>query len=107
MSGGEDMNQGVQELLTRANELAQEVAELKAWQSKYKEAAELWDALEAKDSQQVTEAILIAKIVDFEQSGPEGTVVSASYTDGCDWVNQLGLMAAWQLITNSDGVEKA
>jgi hypothetical protein len=86
---------------------ALQIQELEAWKAKYREAAELWEALEAKDSQQVTEAMLIAKLVDFEETGPAGTVVSASHTDGCDWVNQLGLVAAWQLITNSDGVEKS
>lgn len=72
---------------------AAKIVELEAWQAKYREAAELWEALELRDNDQVTDATLIAKIQDFDTGYVN---VSTSSSDGCDWITQLGLFEAWR-----------
>lgn len=53
------------------------------------QAEELWEALDLRDNDQVTDAVLIAKVADFED-GATALVIAA--TDGVDWVTQLGMI---------------
>lgn len=78
---------------------AAQIQELLAWQAKYREAAELWEALNVGNNQHVDKALLIAKVIDFEKGG--GPSITASVTDGVDWVDEWGLIASWQAISNS------
>lgn len=73
--------------------LAAECQELLAWKTRYAEAADLWDGLDLHPNDQVTAATLIAKISDFD-TGFVNVATAAS--DGTDWVEQLGLFAAWK-----------
>lgn len=68
---------------------ALEIHDLEAWKRKYTEAAELWDALELKGNQQVKDAVLIGKIVDFERNIVS---ITMSVTDGVDWMDQIGII---------------
>lgn len=65
----------------------------------YREAIELWDALNIKPGYYVDKAILIAKLINFEKSGM--VVITASVTDGVDWVDEWGLVSSWQAISYS------
>lgn len=78
---------------------AQQIGELEQWKAKYREAAELWDALEIKNNQQVDKALIIAKLVDFSRPGPP--LISSATTDGCDWVDEWGLISSWKAISYS------
>lgn len=82
--------------------LRKEIAELRDWKRKYTEAAELWDALELRQGQQVKDAMMIGKIVDFEKGI---TSISLSNTDGMDWVDQLGLLEAARLASTQSPLE--
>lgn len=53
------------------------------------QADDLWAALELATNDQVTEAVLIAKVADFENGG---TSLALSATDGVDWITQLGMI---------------
>lgn len=64
-------------------------AELDEYKAKYREAAELWDALELRDNQHVASATLLAKVQDFENNT---VAISTAATDGCDWIDQIGLI---------------
>jgi hypothetical protein len=80
---------------------AQQIQELLAWKSRYMEAAVLWDSLETQDNDQIVEAVLIAKLHDFDKGL---TQVSISSTDSVDWIGQLGLIAAAKLISDQTPV---
>jgi hypothetical protein len=80
-----------------------ELAELRAWKVKYREAAEMWDSLELRDNDQVTDAVMIAKVSDFE-SGSVTTITGT--TDGTDWVTQLGLFEAWKGMNIETRIER-
>ena len=77
---------------------AQMIQEFEAWQQQYREAAELWDALGLKPNQQVTEAVLIGKLANFDAGG---TTLSIANTDSCDWVTQLGILEGALVIIKS------
>lgn len=62
------------------------------------EADELWKALELRDGDQVVDAILVAKVADFEHGG---TGLSIAATDGVDWVTQLGILRGATLLTEA------
>jgi hypothetical protein len=53
------------------------------------QADDLWTGLDLRSNDQVTEAILIGKIADFETGG---TALSLAATDGTDWVTQFGII---------------
>lgn len=55
------------------------------------EAEALWGELNLQDNDQVTDAVLVAKITDFQRGG---VAVSMSATDGLDWVTQFGMLHA-------------
>jgi hypothetical protein len=61
------------------------------------EAEELWEALDLKPGDQVVEAVLIGKLVNFETGR---TVISLAATDGVDWVSQGGLLWAAQRVVD-------
>lgn len=65
----------------------------------YREAVDLWKALQIGKNQHVDKALLIAKVVDFDKGG--GPLITASVTDGVDWVDEWGLIASWQAISNA------
>jgi hypothetical protein len=65
-----------------------QIQELEAWRAKYREAAELWDALELKNNQHVVGAILIAKGKDFVTGN---VVMTTARTDDVDWVDKIGM----------------
>lgn len=69
--------------------IAGECVELKAKLDRYREAIELWDALELLENQQVASATLMAKVQDFENNT---IAISTSATEGCDWIDQIGLI---------------
>lgn len=74
---------------------AQKIEELLAWQSKYREAAELWEALDVSDGQMVASAVLIGKLMKMEGTDEErAPTVSIAATDDVDWMNQLGIIDA-------------
>jgi len=83
---------------------AARIGELEAWQTRYKEAAELWDALELKKNDQVTDALLIARVADFEKGG---TALSMSTTDGVDWIIQLGMIHAAEMVMQADDPQRS
>jgi hypothetical protein len=83
---------------------AGQVQELLDWQRRYRTAAELWDALVLDDNDQVTEAVLVAKVADFARGG---TAVSLGATDGCDWVIQLGLLHGALQVMDANPPERA
>lgn len=73
---------------------AQQIEELKAWQRKYTEAAELWDALEPSPDQHVVSAVLIGKMVKLTGDTVEDRApsISISATDDVDWMDQMGII---------------
>lgn len=75
---------------------AQQIGELLSWQQKYREAAELWDALDIENDDQVLEAVLIAKLGNFEKGRVE---ISISASDSIDWIGQLGLLEAARVMS--------
>lgn len=79
------------------------IQDLESWKAKYREAAELWDALELRDNDQVTDATLIAKIQDFDAGYVN---ISTASSDGCDWITQLGLFEAWRGICIETRIER-
>lgn len=79
--------------------IAGKCVELEQWQHKYAEAAKLWDDLELKDNDQVTEALILAKIVDFNEGG---TGLGIGCTEGLDWIGQLGLLSAAERMVAKD-----
>lgn len=81
--------------------LAGKCMELERWKAQYAEAAALWDSLDTKDSDQIVEAVLIAKLHDFDKGL---TQVSISSTDSVDWIGQLGLISAAKLISDQTPV---
>ena len=80
------------------------VQELQAWRSKYREAAEMWDALELEENQQVTQVVMIAKIADFD-SGYVNVGMSAS--DGVDWIDQVGLIETARIMSYQKSIVRA
>lgn len=82
-----------------ARHLAEQIVELQAWKDKYVEAAKLWDDLELEDNDQVVEAVILAKIIDFKEGG---TGVGIGYTTGMDWIGQLGLLSAAEKMVAKD-----
>lgn len=66
------------------------------------EAQALWKELNLHDNDQVTDAVLVAKIADFKRGG---VAVSMSVTDGVDWVTQLGMLHAGLGIMNQNSYD--
>lgn len=60
------------------------------------EIADQFRALELREHDVVVEAVLVAKVKDFE-TGSSG--ISMSATDGVEWVCQLGMLRAAEIIT--------
>ncbi len=56
--------------------------------------------LDLDEHQQVTEAMIIAKIVDFGTDSP-GTYLVLSCSKGLDWIAQRGLMSTAQLMLDA------
>lgn len=83
--------------------LEKELDELRAWRLRYTEAAELWDALELRDNQQVASATLLAKVQDYENNM---VAISTAATDGCDWIDQIGLINTALVIINQTQITK-
>lgn len=54
--------------------------------------------LDVRDGQQVTEALVIAKIADFADGG---TALVLGISDGLDWIAQRGLLSAAQIVLDS------
>jgi hypothetical protein len=69
----------------------------------YSEAQELWDAIEPGPKDQIVEAVIVAKLVDFERGI---TSISMSATDGVDWVGQLGMLHGALKIMNQSPLER-
>lgn len=69
------------------------------------EAEDLWNALELREGDTVVEALLIAKVVNFEKGGPPN--ISTSSTDGLDWIQRAGLVETARDLFKSTGFEKA
>lgn len=67
------------------------------------EAEDLWVALDLRENQQVLEAVLIAKVSDFDTGI---TSISMSNTDGVDWIDQVGLIGAAKIIISQAPIEK-
>lgn len=61
---------------------------------------ELWASLELGPHQQVVDAILLARVTDFDQGG---TLLSMAGTEGADWIVQLGLIEAAKLLITRAG----
>jgi hypothetical protein len=66
-------------------------------------ADELWSSLELEDNDQVVDAVLIAKVADFERGG---TAISIGATESCDWVTQLGILHAALQVMSDAGTEQ-
>lgn len=64
---------------------------------------ELWAALQLQKNDQVTDAVLLARISNFEDGT---TSISTGATDGCDWVTQLGIMHAGLLVITQAPLQK-
>ena len=63
------------------------------------QVAELVAALDLKEHDYVIDAVLLARVKDFDS----GVVaLSISTTDDVDWVVQLGIIDAAQIITTKD-----
>jgi hypothetical protein len=92
-------HEAIAKLTKEVAEQKHELEELRAWKVKNMEAAELWGALQIGNNQHVDKALLIAKVVDFGKGG--GPMITASVTDGCDWVDEWGLISSWQAISNA------
>lgn len=69
-----------------ARRMAGELIQL---QQKYKEAMELWDALELEPGDIVLDAVLVARSQNVDR---EGTCISLAATDGVDFSRQLGML---------------
>lgn len=83
--------------------IAGKCMELEQWKAKYREAAELWEALELTNNQQVIGGVLLAKVKDFD----DGVVsMSMSNTDDVDWVDQIGIMRVCTLIMENSPIER-
>jgi hypothetical protein len=57
--------------------------------------------IDLEPGQQITEVVIIAKVVDFSSGN---TAVGLYKSQGTDWVGQLGLMAAAQQIIDAGSV---
>lgn len=88
-----DETESVEDALRRTSK---QCLELQAWQQKYREAAEMWDALELDENQQVAQAVLIAKVTDFESGHVN---ISMSNSDGVDWIEQVGLIETARIMS--------
>jgi hypothetical protein len=66
------------------------------------DAQELWDALEPAPGDQIVEAVIVGKMVDFERGI---TSLSIAATDGVDWVGQLGMLHGALKIMNQSPLE--
>lgn len=66
-----------------------------------REALELWESLDVRKSDQISGAVLIAKLYDFEQGLAQ---ISISATDGVDWVDQIGLISAAATMSAQDPI---
>lgn len=87
-----DFTERPEEALRR---VAKECLELQEWKRKYQEAAQLWDALEPEEGQQVMSAVLVGKLVKFDESDQSHfPFVSIAATDGVDWMDQMGILDA-------------
>lgn len=60
---------------------------------------ELIDALNLKQHDFVLEAVLIAKVKNMEDAG---VAVSVSATDDVEWISQLGMLRAAEIVTTQD-----
>lgn len=60
---------------------------------------ELVDALNLNEHDMVIEAVLVAKVKDFDTGA---TGISMSATDDVEWVSQLGMLRAAEIITTRD-----
>ena len=101
--GEEEVTDGTERPEDTVRRLAMELQELEAWKRAYQPAAELWDSLELERNDQVTEAVLVAKISDFDKGG---TAISMGATEGCDWITQLGVLHAAIQIMNNETPER-
>jgi hypothetical protein len=71
------------------------IQELEEWQRKYQEVAQLWEALEPAEGQQIVSAVLVGKLVNFSAEGEDAFPrVSISATDDNDWMTQMGILDA-------------
>lgn len=86
-----------------ARRFAHRVVELEAKLSRYREAIELWDALDLRENQQVVSATLLAKLQDFENNT---VAISTAVTDGCDWIEQIGLINTAMIIVNQTNITR-
>lgn len=77
--------------------------EFEAFKQRYREAIELWDALELRENQQVSSATLLAKLTDFERNT---IAISTAATDGCDWIDQIGLINTALIMINQVRISK-
>lgn len=77
------------------DELRKQLSDMEDWKRKYQEAADLWDGLEIQDNQHVISGVLLAKIRDFER---DVVILSMANTNGCDWIDQMGIMETAKLI---------
>jgi hypothetical protein len=68
----------------------------------HSDARELWDALQPGPNDQIVDAVLIGKMVDFERGI---TSLSIAATDGVDWVGQLGMLHGALKIMNQSPLE--
>lgn len=96
------MTDGTESTEDALRRIAGKCVELEAWQQKYREAAELWDALNLSENGQVTHAVLIVKEIDFDTGI---TRISTCASDGTDWVDQLGMYEACKLISAEKGMD--
>lgn len=77
----------------KVEELESQLGQMQAKLDQHVEAIALWDALEMRPGDQLTKAVLIAKVYDFDKGHAD---ISTSATDDTDWVDQLGLFEAWR-----------
>jgi hypothetical protein len=85
------------------NELRKQLARAEAELVQYREARELWDALELKANQHVVHAQLLAKVKDFETGHVS---VSMSNSDGMDWMDQVALIHTASIINQQTYIEQ-
>lgn len=58
--------------------------------------------LHLEDGQQLVEAMVIGKVVDFGEDRRVGTSMVIGTSDGLDWISQRGLLAAARDVLTAD-----
>lgn len=100
------MDENTQETIEDAlQRIAQQCQDAETKLEKYKEAIELWDNLDLEENQFVAEVLVIAKVIQIEAD--KTLPILAIATNDLDWIQQHGLVSAYQQVVASEPPNRA